>query len=121
MTAPVTIGNISSSDFVPISPTEGGWIPVEGDADARLHTLCKTDRVWSGVVTLQPCTFEYPCEHAGAIQLLEGSAIITAEGRTWEAGAGDVVYLQPGTTSTWVVREPMREFFIGFMGDHPVS
>ncbi|MEU0403846.1 cupin domain-containing protein [Streptomyces sp. NPDC006197] len=107
-------GRIDDAEFVPLAPEEGGWEPVEGDANARIHTLCENDHVWSGVALFDPCTFNYHADHASVIHLLEGAATITSDGHTSKVGAGDVVYLTPGITSTWVVKAPVREFFAAF-------
>lgn len=121
MAAPIITGSIEASDFTPLTPQDGGWIPVAGDADARVHTLCDTGEVWSGVALVEPCTFDYPAAHAGSILLLDGSATISSDGHTGDVSAGDAIYLRPGTTSTWVVHTPVREFFVVLTGGHEAS
>lgn len=60
MAAPVTTGRLDATEFTPLLPEDGGWIAVEGDAVARVHTLCESANAWSGVALLEPCTFDYP-------------------------------------------------------------
>ena len=117
MNPPVHVGTVDPTAFVPLSAEDGGWTPVAGDPAVEVHTLCENKALWSGVAILQPCTFSYPAQHPGAIEILDGAATISVDDRTWEVTAGDVVYLTPGTTSTWVVHRPLREFFVAFLGE----
>jgi uncharacterized cupin superfamily protein len=111
MSSLVVHGRVDASDFRPITPEEGGWQPVEGDANARVHDLCQTDEAWSGIALVEPCKFDYLSDHPGLIQLLEGAATVVTDGRTLELRAGDVLFLSPGARTSWEVTSPLREFF----------
>jgi uncharacterized cupin superfamily protein len=117
MTSLVVRGRVDASDFRPITSEEGGWDPVEGDASARVHDLCQTDEVWSGIALVEPCKFEYHSDHRGMIQLLEGSATVVTDDGTLELGAGDVLYLSPGAKTSWEITSPLREFFYASLTD----
>jgi uncharacterized cupin superfamily protein len=106
------VRNLDTVDLVPMTPEEGGWVPLSGDAQAKQRTLVETDSIWSGIATVQPCSFSYTPEHAGAIQILDGTASMTYHGTRHELSAGSVVYLEPGAITTWVVHTPIREFFL---------
>jgi uncharacterized cupin superfamily protein len=114
MSEVVTIGRLDTADLEPMTPEEGGWEPIEGNADARVHTFCETEQVWAGVAVVQPCTFRYHHHHPSSIQLLEGEATVRAEGHTFHLRAGEVVFFLRGTTATWEVKSPIREFFVSF-------
>jgi uncharacterized cupin superfamily protein len=108
----ITTGHLDATDFEPLSAEEGGWVTIEGDPDVRVHTLCDNGEVWAGIGLLEPSTFEYPIEHPSAIQVLEGEATVSVDNRTVELGPGAIVVLKTGATSTWVVKSPLRQFFI---------
>lgn len=110
----ITTGRLDATEFGPLSPEEGGWVPIEGDPNVRVHTLCENGEIWAGVALVEPSTFEYPSEYAGCIQLLEGEATMSVGDRTVELGPGSVVFLTKGATSTWRIRSPLREFFVAF-------
>jgi uncharacterized cupin superfamily protein len=114
MTELVTTGRLDYTQLEPMTPAEGGWEPIEGDADVRFRTLCENDQVWAGIAVVQPCKFRYPHDHPGTIQLLEGEATVTCDGRTFDLSAGEAVFFLPGTTSEWEVKTPMREFFVAY-------
>lgn len=122
MNPPITIAPFETSSFVPLPSEDGGAERLEGDPSAQIHTLCENADIWSGIVLIQPSTFRYPVEHAGAVHLLEGQVTITTDGVSQQAGAGDVVYMSPGVESIWKVTEPIREFFVVFLGgEHAAS
>jgi uncharacterized cupin superfamily protein len=106
------VSNLDPVDLEPMTSEEGGWVPLEGDAQARQRTLRETESIWSGIATVQPCSFSYTPEHAGAIQILDGTASMTYDGTQHELSAGSVVYLEPGAVTTWVVHTPIKEFFL---------
>ena len=108
----ITIGHLDATEFEAMSAEEGGWVPIEGDPNVRVHTLCDNGEMWAGIGLVEPSTFEYPIEHPSAIQLLEGEATVSVDNRTVELGPGDVVVLKTGATSTWVVKSNLREFFV---------
>jgi uncharacterized cupin superfamily protein len=117
MTERVTAGRLDVTEFEPLSPQDGGWELLEGDSNTRVHTLSENARIWAGVALIDPCRFSYEHHRASMIQLLEGEATFTADGRTVELRAGGVAFFLPGMTSTWEVRSPMREFFVSFTPD----
>jgi uncharacterized cupin superfamily protein len=111
MSSLVVHGQLDATGFRPISPEEGGWEPLEGDSNARVHDFCLTEDVWSGVALVDPCRFTYEPDHPGMIQVVDGAATVTTEGRTLELGPGDVLVLSPGARTSWEITSPLREFF----------
>lgn len=109
-----TIANLDVSDFEPLSAEEGGWEVIEGDPNARVHTFCENEEIWSGIALVDRSKFEYSAHLPGAIQLLEGAATVETDEHTVEIGPGDVIFLKVGSVSTWTVTVPLREFFVGF-------
>lgn len=106
------VSTLDRVDLEPMTSEEGGWVPLQGDAQAKQRTLRETESIWSGIATVQPCSFSYTPEHAGAIQILDGTASMTYDGTQHELSTGSVVYLEPGAVTTWVVHTPLTEFFI---------
>lgn len=89
----------------------------EGDPDVRMHTLRESEEIWAGIALVQPSKFEYSSQHAGAIQLLEGAATVTTEGRTVELKAGEAIFLEKGAETTWEVTAALREYFVAFVAE----
>lgn len=116
MTSTVAVGRIDATDFTPLSPEDSGAELIEGDSAAQVHTFVENDELWSGIALIQPCTFRYAAEHAGCVHLLEGDATITCDGQSRAIGSGDVVFLTPGTVTTWKVNSSIREHFVVRLG-----
>ena len=87
---------------------------IEGDPDVRSHTFCEGEQLSAGVAIIQPCKFEYRSARAGAIQLLEGAARVTTEGRTVELTAGEAIFVEKGAETSWEVTSALREYFVVF-------
>lgn len=116
MTSSPLVCRVDTTDFVPLAPEDSGAEVIDGDSAAQVHTFLANDELWSGIALIQPCTFRYPVEHAGCVHILEGAATITDEEHTRMVGPGDVVFLAPGTVTTWRVTSPIREHFVVRLG-----
>ena len=121
MSPRVSIASLHATELVPMSPTEGGWVPVEGDANTQAQTFYDKNGIWSGVAVLEPCSFTYTAPQSGAIQILEGEATLHYDGTSRDLAAGDIIYLATGAETMWVVKKRMKEFFIAATGSQAVD
>jgi len=110
--------DLEVTDFESYADEDDGHMRVtEGDPSVRVHTLREGKELWAGIALVQPSKFEYSSQHAGAIQLLEGAATVTTEGRTVELKAGEAIFLEKGAETTWEVTAALREYFVAFVAE----
>ena len=91
----------------------------EGDPGVRVHTFCESEGLWTGLGCVEPSTFSYTNDGPGLIQLLEGEATVTLDGRTLDLRAGDVVIVPGSVEQTWEIKTAVREFFVTFATARP--
>jgi uncharacterized cupin superfamily protein len=121
MSSHVIHGRLDATGFRSISREEGGFEPVEGEANPRVHDFCLTEDVWSGIALVDPCRFNYEPTHPGMIQVLEGAATVATDGRTLELGPGDLLVLTPGAKTSWEITAPLRELFFASLSPPAAS
>ena len=112
MSSKVWTGRVDATEFAPLASAEGGLTAIEGDPRARVHTFCDGDGLWTGLGCVEPSKFSYTNDGPGLVQILEGEATVTVDGRTLELCAGDVVLFPASVEQTWEIKSPLREFFV---------
>ncbi len=106
---------MGASDEVFVSSLSTGNWESDPETGCLTHVLCSSGRVEAGLArfdTVQgPLTYTLP--ERETLLVLEGSSRIEiAGGRTLEMKEGDMVSLPKGTTATWHLTTPYREFFV---------
>ena len=119
MSTKVWTGRVDATEFTRLTAEEGGWKPIEGDPGVRVHTFCESEGLWTGLGCVEPSTFSYTNDGPGLIQLLEGEATETLDGRTLDLRAGDVVIVPGSVEQTWEIKTAVREFFVTFATARP--
>lgn len=113
----VFTANVRTTDLVPLTAEDAEFEAVEGDLVMHVHELRNTagpsGSVWAGIVTIEPVTIYYTFTGHETIHVLEGEVSITVDGEhTVDLRPGDVASFRKGARSTWVVKTPLREFFV---------
>lgn len=101
-------------EFTPITPDDAGMTVIRGDPQPRIHTLVQTDTIWSALSRVEPGEWTLAVSNPAALTFIEGEATLTVGGRTREVVAGDTVFFAAGTIAHWVLRTPLRDWFIMF-------
>ena len=114
MSSKVWTGRVDATEFAPLASAEGGLTAIEGDPRARVHTFCDGDGLWTGLGCVEPSKFSYTNDGPGLVQILEGEATVTADGRSVDLRAGDVVAFPTSVEQTWEIKSSLREFFVTF-------
>ena len=109
----VTMGRLDTTEgFVPTSPEENGTLVLDGNQNARIHTLVENENVYSGLSMADPCIFSITITSPTILTLLEGEADFTIDGATTHMTPGDVAFFEPGAEVVWNVKTPVKDWFI---------
>jgi uncharacterized cupin superfamily protein len=110
LSAPIVI----SPDEAPMTPWKGSSV-IEGDPAQAISVLFRGGSagsdVWSSIWSTEPCTLRYTPAADSLMYIIEGDVDVELDdGTTRKVGAGDVVVMPKGVTSTWHIKTFFREF-----------
>lgn len=109
-----THGRVDATDLEPYDPEDAGIVPIEGEHNARLRTFVDNEDVWAGVSDVDPCVFAYRVEQPTVVQLIDGEASVSVDGRKIDLTAGGIAFFSPGTDTRWTIKRRVRDLFIIF-------
>jgi ethanolamine utilization protein EutQ (cupin superfamily) len=90
------------------------WEP-DPDVGGLMHILCEVPRLWAGFTRydIAPAPVAWTPPQRETFMILEGAArIVIAGGATLDLQAGGVASLPAGTSTTWHITAPFREFWV---------
>jgi uncharacterized cupin superfamily protein len=107
-------------DYAKATVDPGDWEPfhaevVDGSPDGKVHWLWRPDAGHSqfgGVYVSTPGTIRFTLGGDESVHVLEGEVHIEFDdGQTLDLRAGDVASFPGGSTLTWTMTTPFKEFF----------
>ncbi|GEE00540.1 hypothetical protein nbrc107696_09860 [Gordonia spumicola] len=111
MTEPVSVRRIEWNDLSPVSPQDGGWTTVDGDATAHSRVFVENAAMRSGIMTYGPCTAREVIQNHSSIHILDGELTVTDEHGEHRLGPGDIAFFAPGQDVTITSRTRVREVY----------
>jgi uncharacterized cupin superfamily protein len=109
--------SIDADDFTYWDIEELGVEVIEGDPNLHVAVLRDTSgqdgAFFSGIGRTDPSTFSYTFAGDETFHVLEGEVSVSVKGAgTIDLGPGDVASFAKGGESEWVIKTPMKNFFV---------